>query len=256
MTCQYCAQPLADGSQFCPKCGSKVGTPGATPPPTGASTPPPFSGAPTTSGMAIGSLICGFFFWFLPTSIIAVVLGHMSLSQIRKSAGRLTGQGMAIAGLVLGYMGIAFIPFILIIAAIAIPNILRSRMAANEASAVAAMRNYNTAAGYYFSRCPEKGFPESAANLGPNEDGSGAGDCVHANLLQKPMALPKSVKSGYVFVYQAMGRDSQGRTTAYAISADPLQPGASGIRHFYTDDSGLIRLESGHPATADSPPLQ
>lgn len=163
---------------------------------------------------------------------------------------------MAIAGLVLGYLGIAFIPLILIIAAIAIPNLLRSRIAANEASAVAAMRNYNTAAGYYASRCPEKGFPESAANLGPTEDGSSAGDCVHANLLQKSMSLPQSVKSGYFFVYQPMGRDSHGRTTGYAISADPLQPGVSGVRHFYTDESGLIRLETGHPATVDSPPLQ
>ena len=50
------------------------------------------------------------------------------------------GDGMAIAGLVLGYIGFAAIPFILIIAAIAIPNLLRARMAANEASAVGSLR--------------------------------------------------------------------------------------------------------------------
>ena len=56
------------------------------------------------------------------------------------------GDGMAIAGLVLGYIGFAAIPFILIIAAIAIPNLLRARMAANEASAVGSLRTINVAA--------------------------------------------------------------------------------------------------------------
>ena len=51
----------------------------------------------------------------------------MSLSEIRKSAGRIGGQGIAITGLVLGYLGIVIIPFILIVAAIAIPNLLRAR---------------------------------------------------------------------------------------------------------------------------------
>jgi len=65
--------------------------------------------------------ICGFLFPFL-LSIAAIILGHLSLSEIKKSAGRVTGQGLAIAGLVLGYLGIVTIPVILIIAAIAIPN--------------------------------------------------------------------------------------------------------------------------------------
>lgn len=51
------------------------------------------------------------------------------------------GEGLAIAGLVLGYAWIVSIPVILIIAAIAIPNLLRARMAANESSAVAAPMN-------------------------------------------------------------------------------------------------------------------
>ena len=82
-------------------------------------------GVPTpTSGKAIASLVCGVFFFILPASIAAVVLGHLSLSEIKKSAGRVQGQGLAIAGLVLGYMGLAGIPFA-IIAASAIPNWLR-----------------------------------------------------------------------------------------------------------------------------------
>ena len=64
--------------------------------------------------------------------IPAIILGHISLSRIKKSMGRLKGEGMALTGLILGYISL---PFILIIAAIAIPNLLRAKISANEAAA-------------------------------------------------------------------------------------------------------------------------
>jgi Domain of unknown function (DUF4190) len=70
-----------------------------------------------------------YFLFPLPCSIVAVILGHLSLSDIRRSAGRLAGRGVAIAGLVFGYVGLWFVP-ILLIAAIAIPNVLRAKIAA------------------------------------------------------------------------------------------------------------------------------
>jgi type IV pilus assembly protein PilA len=248
MNCPYCAELIPDDTRFCPKCGTQMGTPLPGSPHYSQPLPPGFE--PPTSGKAIGSLICGLFAFFLPASIVAVVLGHISLSEIRKSTGRLKGQGLATAGLVLGYLGIAAIPFILIIAAIAIPNLLRARMAANEASAVGTLRTYNTAAISYSSQCPVNGYPASATNLGP-----GAGDCSHANLLEQSLSLPRSVKRGYVFIYQPRGTDDQGHITGYAVSADPLNPGVSGARHFYTDESGVIRYEKNSGATSDSPPL-
>ncbi len=250
MTCPYCAQQIADGSQFCPTCGNKLGTPAVAPPPLGASVPPPFAGAPTTSGKAIGSLICGFFFWIFPISVVAVVLGHLSLSEIRKSAGRLTGQGMAIAGLVLGYMGIAFIPFILIIVAIAIPNILRSRMAANEASAVGSLRTYNLAISTYAAKCAQQGFPLSAQQLGP-----GAGDCDHAALLGGILASDRTHKSGYVFQYHPGTVDADGHITTYVIFADPAVQNQTGVRHFYSDETQVIRFELATSAGPGSSPL-
>src|SRR5437879_12596996 len=99
----------------------------------------PFTLTYTLLIYAIASLICCILFFFLPSAIVAIIMGHLSLSDIRRSAGRLGGRGMAIAGLVLGYTGLAIIP-VLIIAAIAIPNLLRARMAANEASAVGSLR--------------------------------------------------------------------------------------------------------------------
>ena len=150
----------------------------------------------STSGKAIASLICGVFVFFLPASIAAIILGHISLSDIRKSAGRLGGRGVAIAGLVLGYAGLAIIPFILIIAAIAIPNLLRAKQAANQASAVGSLRTINIAAVQYASGY-ENGFPSSLEALGT---ASGAlADCNHAGLLDAPLAFGQ--KSGYVFTY-------------------------------------------------------
>jgi hypothetical protein len=60
----------------------------------------------------------------------------------------------------------------LIIAAIAIPNILRSKMAANEASAVGSLRTYNTALVSYATECPSQGYPASLTFLGPSAAGA------------------------------------------------------------------------------------
>jgi type II secretory pathway pseudopilin PulG len=107
-----------------------------------------------TDGKAIGSLVCG----ILSVTILsclagipAIILGHMSRSAIRKSLGQLKGEGMALAGLILGYVSLAIIPVILIIATISIPSLLRSRQAANESAAVANLRTINTAEVTYLS---------------------------------------------------------------------------------------------------------
>lgn len=76
---------------------------------------------------------------------------------------------MAITGLVLGYLGIAVIPLKLIIAAIAIPNLLRARIAANEASAVATLRSINSAQVAYQATYPAVGFARDLPSLGGAE---------------------------------------------------------------------------------------
>lgn len=95
----------------------------ATPPPVFASSAPTFASSPaSTSGLAIGSLVCGIlgFFTLGLAGIIAVILGHMSLSRIKSSAGALGGKGMAIAGLIMGYFGFCLIG-IAILASLAVP---------------------------------------------------------------------------------------------------------------------------------------
>ena len=77
------------------------------PPPAYAPYPPPVVAYQTTNGLAVASLVAGFLWlaWF--GSIVAVIFGHIALRQIKQSGGRESGTGLAIAGLVLGYMGVA-----------------------------------------------------------------------------------------------------------------------------------------------------
>jgi hypothetical protein len=101
------------------------------------------------------NLVAVLFFDF--HGIPAVILGHLSRSAIRQSMGRLKGEGMALAGLITGYISIAVIP-ILILMAIAIPSLLRSRQAANESAAIASLRTINSAEAELKSTAGEYGM--------------------------------------------------------------------------------------------------
>ncbi|HSC46181.1 MAG TPA: DUF4190 domain-containing protein [Candidatus Acidoferrum sp.] len=241
--CPNCKNNVADFVTACPYCGVTLSVMPMTP------GPPVWNGVQEKSGKATASLVCGVIFFMWPlTAVAAVILGHLALSEIKKSAGRLAGQGMAIAGLVLGYIGIAAVPFILIIAAIAIPNLLRARMAANEASAVGTLRTYNTAMITYASACPDIGYPASLENLGP-----GGKDCNHLEVVDSQMGVLLPVKNGYRFFYIREG--TVPGKSGYGLAADPVSPGASGMRHFFTDQSGVIRYSTEGSANVNSPPL-
>jgi type II secretory pathway pseudopilin PulG len=196
-------------------------------------------------------MVCGLVFFLWPfTAIAAIVLGHLALSEIKKSAGRLAGRGMATAGLIMGYIGVALVPFILIIAAIAIPNLLRAKMAANEASAVGTLRTYNTAIVTYASACPDIGYPASLENLGP-----GSKDCNRLNVVDASLAEQAPAKNGYHFFYRQIGISGGSPRTGYVLAASPIAPGTSGVRYFFTDESGIIRASIGGSADVNSEPL-
>ncbi|BDS09016.1 hypothetical protein NT6N_40560 [Oceaniferula spumae] len=86
-----------------------------------------------TSGLAIASLVCGIAS-FVPIfigSLAAIICGHMALSQIKKSGQQLTGKGMAIAGMILGYLTFA-ICLIAMAAAIATPVVMKQKQKAES----------------------------------------------------------------------------------------------------------------------------
>lgn len=130
------------------------------------------------------------------------------------------------------------VSIILIIAAIAIPNLLRSRIAANEASAVGSLRALNTSEVTY--NTTYNSYTCSLTALGPPSGGASPSSAA-AGLIDSNLA--GGTKSGYGFTAGACNTTSTGVTTSYQWAADPSAPGSSGSRHFCTDDSFVIRVD-------------
>ena len=144
------------------------------------------------------------------------------------------------------------VAIILIIAAIAIPNLLRARMQANESSAVSSMHAVNTASISYSTLFPTVGFSPSLAALGDGGTspcpGTSAASCyIDSN-------LGSGTKSGYLFVYT---QDSSSTPSLhYSVTADPVSRGTSGQRGFYSSDSNVTRFNSAAAAGSADAPLQ
>jgi type IV pilus assembly protein PilA len=138
------------------------------------------------------------------------------------------------------------VAIILIIAAIAIPNLLKARISANESSAVGSLRTLNTASVQYATQCPTNGFPATLAALGP-----GAGTCVNAGIIDA--LLVTGIKSGYTFVY-TVGAGAP--ATTYTLTGSPITVGVTGQRGFFTDQTGVIRYNQSGTAAVTDPPLQ
>jgi hypothetical protein len=154
--CASCGTPVRGGTNFCEKCGSPIaigsapeavpsahaqpayGAPPPPPPPPAAPAPgtypppsypapgyptPGYAGPPPavapSNGFSIASLVLGIVWVFGVGSILAVIFGFVARKQIRESGGRQSGGGLALAGIILGFVGIAgLILWIILIAAV------------------------------------------------------------------------------------------------------------------------------------------
>jgi prepilin-type N-terminal cleavage/methylation domain-containing protein len=139
------------------------------------------------------------------------------------------------------------VAIILIIAAIAIPNYIHSRMVANEAAAVENMRTVTTAEVVY-STTYGLGYANQLVDLG----GAG-GSPTTAGLIDDVLA--SGTKSGFTYLYAPLLPDAFGRPQAYTLNANPLNFGVTGQRYFFTDQSALIRYSVTAQATAGDPAL-
>lgn len=236
-TCALCGSQISESTfKVCPHCGWELAP--ASPPPPGEVI------TPKTSRLAIAAFICGILFFILPAAIAAIVLGYISRSQIRRSGGRKTGDGMALAGLVLGYAGVA----LTIIALLTFPNFTRSRMAANEMAAANSLRTLNVSLAVYSSTYGA--LPSSLLDLQPSSSPSSEA----ASLVDPLLATGR--EGGYEFDYQTFDiAQGESKTRGYTITAKPVIPGTTGRRFFFTDQTDVIRAETNRVATADSPPL-
>lgn len=213
----------------------------------------PYVGQPQTDGKATGSLILGILsllcFSFL-AGIPAVILGHMSRKNIRQSMGRLKGDGMALAGLIMGYISVAFIPVILIIAAIAIPNLLRSKITANDRAAASVMRTLNTAQVVYSTTYPTKGYARDLPTLGPGPGGTCASPSdTYACSIDDDLAN-RNVKGGYRF---SMIATCDNTCSDYLIIAAPITEGSTGSKTYCSTSDAVIRFKSGYATLPTTP---
>ena len=234
--CLGCGNSIAEGERYCGVCGrdSQAGTSIPAVDPQVA-----FGLAPRTSGKAIFSLVCGILFIILPFSVIAVIFGYIALSEIRKSPGRLKGRGLAITGIVLGYVGVAFIVGLVGLGIYGIrkaqKEINNAAFATSEGSVVSSMRTLNMA---------EIAYGQAHHNLGYT--------CSLSELrrvwgISKDLARGK--KNGYQFELQNCVPSKPGGPIAkyqlLAYSADPVRAGAPA---YCTDESDVIRVvRNGSP---------
>jgi prepilin-type N-terminal cleavage/methylation domain-containing protein len=143
------------------------------------------------------------------------------------------------------------VAIILIIAAIAIPNLLRARIAANESSAVASIRTLNTAQISYNSAYPTVGFSATLAALSGTSctPPSSTGACLIDT------QLSSGTKSGYAFTMAGSGTAP---VSGYTAIGSPLTPNQTGVRYFCSFADAVVRYNAAAIATCDNTqnPLQ
>jgi len=133
------------------------------------------------------------------------------------------------------------VAIILVIAAIALPNLINSRIAANEASAVSSIRAINTAQVAYAATYQQVGYATDLAQLGAPADGSPASS-AHAGLLDWVLGCSAQPceKSGYTFtIFNTSGTPID----SYSVVGVPVQVGVSGHRGFCSDRMNPVRYD-------------
>ena len=198
-------------------------------------------------GFATASLVLGIIGFFTVGiigvgAIVGIILAAKALSRIKEDPWQYGGRGMAIAGLVLNIVSLVSVPPTGIIAAIAIPNLLASRRAANEGSAQSSMRTLHAAEATY------------QATIGEGRFGT-LNELAAGNLIDPRLATGQ--KSGYKFTVELTTNDMN--YPGFSVVARPLTEGVtgSGTRSFYIDETGVIRARdnSTGPATKEDLPV-
>ena len=233
--CLGCGNSLAEGERFCSNCGRDSQAGAALPPVDPAVA---FGLSPDTSGKAIFSLACGILFLVLPFSIPAVIFGHLSLHDIRRSGGRLTGKGLAITGIILGYLGITLLVGLFGLGIYgtrwAQRRIASRVQELSENSVITSVRTLNTAEIAYSQAHPKVGYTCSLSDLR-------AAWGISAE-------LAAGRKNGYTFKLQGCtAGKTDGPFVRYQLVAspalgDPAKPRKKSAPTYCSDQSDVIRM--------------
>jgi Domain of unknown function (DUF4190) len=235
--CLGCGNGMSEGERFCGICGRDSLAPSSRPAVDPAVA---FGLPPQTSAKAIFSLISGLLFIILPFSLAAIIFGHLSLSEIRNSGGRLTGKGLAIAGLGLGYLGVVAILGLIVWSGFYLRQ--REKTVAEKVKVVdyanpvvSAVRSLNMAEIAYAQGHPETGYTCSLSELkaawGLNND------------------LAQGQQDGYIFeIKGCTAAKPNGPIAKYQIVAYPAATNKTGTAAFCSNESDLIKVaRNGSP---------
>ena len=254
MFCPKCGRQLDDSDAFCRSCGFAIsgGKPASGEPLVRTAVPTLRDAEERIrrSGEATASLVLGLFSFIPVVGLLAVIFGHLARATIRRSGGRLLGDGMAVFGLTLGYLSLG----VWIIYGLSLLVSQRStwrteQRAFDERSAIMLLRTINTAATTYDSTYSQ-GYPANLAAMGPPKPGMKESHEAAGFVTE---AEASGTHFGYRFTYVA-GDEQHGRVQTYTVHADPLK-GEKSREHFFTDQSGVIRERADNEADAESPPL-
>jgi type IV pilus assembly protein PilA len=194
-------------------------------------------------GLAIWSLVIGIFS-FLTMGLlgigatVGITLGIIALVKTNRKPSEYGGKGLAIAGLVLSSLSAIFMP-VAIIAAIAIPNLLASRRAANEASTIAVLRTILSAEATYYGVHGKYGTLDQLAL---------------DQLIDQEIAA--GTRHGYKFKIDISTLEFPRQTRFEAVGVPVTYP-SSGRRSFYINETGVLRVADKHgtEATRLDPPM-
>jgi len=147
------------------------------------------------------------------------------------------------------------VAIILIIAAIAIPNLLRAKIAANESSAVQSVRTINTTQVTYQSTYPTVGYAATLQALGPSGPSCATPSSANACLIDWSLSqatAPAGAKSGYYFAMGVVANN--GMNLGYTVGAAPAGFNQTGVRGFCSNEDAVIRAtpaQSGPPVNTE-----
>ena len=262
--CPACGFVGWAGAEACKKCGAAISSPivGAAPTPnlavaypaaavpTGAPMPYPgynvYPHAQLKTGLATASLVIGILNFlvmgmFVIPIAVGIVISVVALNKIKRSPNEYGGKSLAIGGLVTNIVSVVILVPIMLVAAIAIPNFLAARRAANEAAAMYSLRQIHNAEVTYHAR---KG----------NRYYGTLNDLQSESLI--PPELASGTKSGYRFKVEAI-KDGGDGSAEFAATAVPTEYQSSGRHSFFIDETGVLRAEDIHGLEASrfAPPV-
>ncbi|HET6669094.1 MAG TPA: DUF4190 domain-containing protein [Pyrinomonadaceae bacterium] len=196
-------------------------------------------------GLAVFSLVLGVINLFTVGllgvgAVLGIVLAVVALNRVKRDPFVYGGKGLATAGLVTSILSLVIVVPIGIIAAIAIPNLLAARRAANEGATIAVLRRIHAAEATY------------RATAGAGEFGTLEQLVEHALIAPE---VASGARYGYRFnVELTAGLDN---VAGFEATAVPLSYPNSGRRSFYLSENGVIRAADNHGnlATRDDPAL-